>query len=501
LPRRTDAHKITRPWREAVWWFHSGNPWFILRGTDCDLKYSDDSALSRATACMITEPTQNTSDTIFAIATPPGTGGIGVIRVSGPQTTGIAKKVLGNLPRPRFAQLSGFLGEDGQAIDSGIALYFPAPASFTGEDVLELQGHGGAVVQQLLSRRLMSLGARPARPGEFSERAFLNDKLDLAQAEAIADLVESGSATAARAAQRSLEGVFSARVNELQARLTALRVFIEAALDFPEEEIDFIAESDTLQKLEHAEQATALLLEEAHQGSLLRDGITIAIIGHPNAGKSSLLNALSGTEAAIVTDIPGTTRDVLRETISIDGLPVHIADTAGIRESTDVIEAEGVRRARAALACSDLVLLVRDLGAGESEADQPAIELPPRTPCIIVWNKRDIAPPRQAGELYEVSISALTGEGMDHLKTLICEIAGLGAEHEGSFSARTRHLDALNRTGKHLRLGITQLTEHSAAELLAEELRLAQNALGEITGEFLPDDLLGAIFASFCIGK
>ncbi len=443
----------------------------------------------------------HSDDTIFAIATPPGVGGVGVIRISGPGVSAIAKNILGLEPRPRFAHLTGFLGDDGKAIDSGLALYFPGPASFTGEDVLELQGHGGAVVQQLLSQRLMKLSARPARPGEFSERAFLNDKLDLAQAEAIADLVESGTAAAARAAQRSLEGVFSSRVNEVQAELTALRVFIEAALDFPEEEIDYIAESDTLDRLGRVRADTQTLLDDAHQGRLLRDGITIAIIGPPNAGKSSLLNALSGTDSAIVTATPGTTRDVLRETISIDGFPVHIADTAGIRESSDLIEAEGIRRARAALGQADLVLLILDLadiGDAHSKLDN---ELLPDTPVIRVWNKRDIAPCREKERSCTVNISAKTGEGIDLLKSMIRETAGAGAVFKGSFSARTRHLDALRRTREHLKAGSLQLSVNNAAEMLAEELRLAQKALGEITGEFLPDDLLGAIFASFCIGK
>jgi tRNA modification GTPase len=443
----------------------------------------------------------NSNDTIFAIATPPGVGGIGVIRLSGPMVSDIASRILNALPKPRFAQLAGFLGEDGQLIDSGIALFFPGPDSFTGEDVLELQGHGGPVVQQLLSTRLMELGARVARPGEFSERAFLNDKLDLAQAEAIADLVESGTASAARAAQRSLEGVFSSRVSEVQKELTALRVFIEAALDFPDEEIDFIAESDTLEQLDGITEQTRKLLEDAHQGQLLRDGITVAIIGLPNSGKSSLLNALAGTNSAIVTDIPGTTRDVLRESISIDGLPVHIADTAGIRESDDRIEAEGIRRARETLQRSDLALMVMDLQDPPGNSFQLESELPDNTPVIRVWNKKDIAPVSEPDSDACVSISAKTGEGVDQLKAIIRSSVGMTDLSEGSFSARTRHLDAIRRTGDHLSMGKTQLEENNSAELLAEELRLAQKSLGEITGEFLPDDLLGAIFASFCIGK
>jgi tRNA modification GTPase len=440
------------------------------------------------------------NDTIFAIATPPGTGGVAVIRVSGPAVEPIAQTVLGSLPRPRFATFTPFKSDQGETIDSGLALYFPAPGSFTGEDVLELQGHGGPVVQQRISQVLMELGARPARPGEFSERAFLNDKMDLAQAEAIADLIESGTVAAARAAQRSMEGVFSRRVNEIQDELTSLRVFVEAALDFPDEEIDFIAESDTLERLQLAMSHTQALQDDAHQGRLLRDGITIAIVGLPNAGKSSLLNALSGTDAAIVTDIPGTTRDVLRESISIDGVPVHIADTAGIRESSDQIEAEGIRRAKAALEESDLALVVYDLAGAPDDQETLLKELPGGVPVIHVWNKLDIATPRESLPGH-INISAKTGQGIDHLKIMIRESVGVSDINEGSFSARMRHLDAIRRTADHLKAGFDQLETNNAPEMLAEELRLAQKALGEITGEFLPDDLLGAIFASFCIGK
>ncbi len=445
-------------------------------------------------------PTPDT-DTICAIATPLGVGGIGIIRVSGPLCTTIAEQLLDVTLTPRRVFFARFLDDHGSTIDSGVALLFAAPASFTGEDVLELQAHGGPLILQLLMTRVLELGARPARPGEFSERAFLNNKLDLAQAEAIADLIESGTEAAARAAQRSLEGVFSNRVNLLLAELTSLRVFIEASLDFAEEEIDFLADSDTHQRLEQTIQTTRLLLDEARQGRLLRDGITIAIVGPPNVGKSSLLNILAGTDTAIVTDIPGTTRDVLRESISIEGIPVHFADTAGLRDATDVIEAEGVKRARAAVEGSDLVLLVLDLSDPGDSAQRRALELPPGIRCIQVWNKMDIAAGHNTDQVNQVNISAKTGEGIETLKTMIRDAAGLSASHEGVFSARKRHLDALRRTQQHLQTGKTQLGEHAAPELLAEELRFAHKALGEITGAFLPDELLGAIFASFCIGK
>jgi tRNA modification GTPase len=443
------------------------------------------------------------TETICAIATPPGVGGVGIIRISGPLSTSIAKQMLGVSLQPRRAHFACFKVADGLTIDSGIALLFTAPASFTGEDVLELQGHGGPQTLQMLMTRVMTLGARPARPGEFSERAFLNNKLDLVQAEAIADLIESATEASARAAQRSLEGVFSEAVNQLQQELIDLRVFVEAAMDFPDEEIDFLADSDVLERLGRAIDRVQTLLDQAHQGQLLRDGINITITGLPNAGKSSLLNALAGRESAIVTDIPGTTRDVLREQISLDGLPVHVADTAGIRESTDQIEAEGVRRARASLSTSDMVLLVID--STQALAPQLALktEVPENVPCIEVYNKLDLAIGKTSVDeaLLQVRVSAKTGQGLQSLISLVKDIVGASVSYEGVFSARTRHLDALKRTLEHIKAGHNQLEKYNAPETLAEELRLAQKALGEITGEYLPDDLLGAIFSSFCIGK
>jgi len=447
------------------------------------------------------------ADTIAAIATPPGIGGVGIIRVSGPAATAIARQLSGALPAPRVALRATFFEADGEVIDDGLLLYFPAPRSFTGEDVIELQGHGGLFVLQRLLRRTLELGARAARPGEFSERAFLNDKMDLLQVEAIADLIESGTGAAARAAQRSLQGVFSARVHALQEGLTALRVFVEAAIDFPDEEIDFLAESDVIQRVAAVQNELDALLNEARRGQLLRDGIVMAIVGAPNAGKSSLLNALSGQDTAIVTDIPGTTRDVLREWIDLDGIPVHVTDTAGMREAVDVIEAEGVRRARQALESADLVLLVEDV----TSAEAAPVELPAGKACLRVANKIDLLSDEERERLQSeaapdsVGISAKTGQGLEQLRRRIH--AALGAEqgldgrHSGVFSARQRHVDALQRASRHLGVGAEVMRATNAGELLAEELRLAQQALGELTGEMLPDDLLGEIFSSFCIGK
>lgn len=414
---------------------------------------------------------------------------------------------MGQLPEPRYATLADFVDGQGRLIDSGIALYYPEPRSFTGEHVLELQGHGGLHVLQQLMCRTLDLGARAARPGEFSERAFLNDKMDLVQAEAIADLIGSGSDAAARAAQRSLQGQFSKEINILKGSVMSLRVFVEAAIDFPDEEIDFLAESDILERVQQVEDQISQLLIRAQQGVLLRDGIVLAIIGRPNAGKSSLLNTLSGQDSAIVTEVPGTTRDVLREQIDLGGIPVHVADTAGIRETSDLVEAEGIRRARQALELADIVLLIRDASESDNVDKKLRAEVAPGVNTIVVANKIDKLTPeelRQA-EKSDVSgqvwISVKTGQGVEALRLRILQAVGAADQVEGSFSARQRHVDSLKRTQKHLAAGIEAMEVQQAAELLAEELRLAQTVLGEITGETLPDDLLGEIFSSFCIGK
>ncbi|MCF6262681.1 MAG: tRNA uridine-5-carboxymethylaminomethyl(34) synthesis GTPase MnmE [Xanthomonadales bacterium] len=442
-------------------------------------------------------------DTIAAIATPPGNGGVGIVRISGHQLESVAQGVLGKeLPQPRVAQYSTFVDAHGDVIDTGLALSFPAPHSFTGENILELQAHGGAVILNLLLERVLQLGCRQARAGEFSERAFLNGKLDLVQAEAIADLISSASARGVRAAQRSLAGEFSRQINALVAEMTSIRVFVEAAIDFPEEEIDFLADSDIGERLQQLCNDTETLINQAHQGQLLRDGIELAIVGRPNAGKSSLLNALAGDELAIVTEIPGTTRDVVRQQILIDGLPVFVADTAGLRETEDLIEAEGVRRALQVHEKADLVLLVVDVST-EDPVNLPVIPDPKRT--IVVWNKQDLVardhPQPQTEGLDSVMISTQQGFGLDELKQKISQHAGFSETSEGVFSARTRHVDALRRSLSLCCNGLLQLSEHAAPELLAEDLRQAQHALGEITGQFSSDDLLGEIFSSFCIGK
>lgn len=446
-------------------------------------------------------------DTICAVATPPGVGGIGVVRLSGPSSAKITEILCGRLPPARHAALVKFKDQQGQIIDQGLCLYFAAPASFTGEDVVELQAHGGPQVMNMLMRRVLELGARTARPGEFSERAFLNDRLDLAQAEAIADLVESGSEAAARAAQRSLSGEFSKKIAALQEQLTGLRVYIEAAIDFPDEEIDFLADGEVLGKLETTIEMLVELQAATRQGQILRDGIWLAIVGRPNAGKSSLLNALSGQNRAIVTEIPGTTRDVLHESIEIDGIPIHLVDTAGIRYTEDPIEAEGVRRAREALSSADLVLLVVDQITEVDLQLSLLEELPDPRRVIVVFNKEDLqmadwdeAILRDSISHTSVSISAKTGLGLQKLRTMVRNKVGATEQTDGLFSARQRHVDALRRALAHLDEARQRLNQ-DAPDLLAEELRLAQKALSEITGDVLPDDLLGSIFASFCIGK
>ncbi len=446
-----------------------------------------------------------TTDTIAAVATPPGRGGVGIIRISGPQVPAITGQLLGAPASPRVAELHVFTDGQGQAIDEGLSLFFPAPHSFTGEHVLELHGHGGPVVMDLLLARVLELGARQARPGEFSERAFLNDKLDLAQAEAIADLIDSSTEQAARAATRSLQGEFSSKVQALVSALTELRSHVEAAIDFPEEEIDFLSDGEVQRRLSSVVDRLQQVRSQAQQGCLLCEGMNLVLAGQPNAGKSSLLNALAGTETAIVTPIAGTTRDVLREHIQIDGMPLHIIDTAGLRDSGNLIEQEGVRRAWAQIEQADRVLLIIDDQVGFSTEDQQVLDrLPRRLPHTLVHNKIDLGE-RSAGidrtkSATEVSLSATTGEGLDYLRNHLKAAMGYEESGAGSFSARRRHLDALLRASSNLDNAQSCL-DTGAGELLAEELRLAQQQLSEITGEFSSDDLLGEIFSSFCIGK
>lgn len=448
---------------------------------------------------------QSTTETIAAIATAPGKGGVGIVRVSGPKSKNIAEKVLGKIPKIRNAEYLPFTDHQGEVIDTGIALLFQSPNSFTGEDVLELQAHGGPVVLDMILQRVLELGARPARAGEFTEQAFLNDKMDLAQAEAVADLIEAESAEAAKAAVRSLQGEFSNTIHELVNNLIELRLYVEASLDFPEEEIDFLSDGKVEAKLLLIETALSAVFKSARQGCLLREGMTLVIAGRPNAGKSSLLNQLAGRESAIVTDIPGTTRDVLREHIQIDGLPLHVIDTAGLRESDDPIEQEGVRRAWLEIEQADrIILLVDDTDRNESHL-QIEDQLPKHIGVTRVFNKIDHT--GRKAELIEtdkevdITLSAKTGSGMDILKTHLKQCMGYEQSNEGRFMARRRHIDALEHADQHLQSARYNLIELKAGELLAEELRYTQQQLNEITGEFTSDDLLGKIFSSFCIGK
>jgi len=446
----------------------------------------------------------NTRDTIAAVATPPGVGGVGVIRVSGALCAPLARQLLRRDPEPRHAYYCAFTDAAGAPIDRGLLLYFQSPHSYTGEDVLELQTHGSPVVLRLLVARLVELGARHARPGEFSERAFLNGKLDLAQAEAVADLIASGSEAAARAALRSLDGEFSQRVRALTAAVVRLRVWIEAAIDFPEEEIDFLSAPELRTDLAAVRTDLAALLEAARRGVRLADGLHVVIVGRPNAGKSSLLNALAASERAIVTEIPGTTRDLVRETVDIDGVALTLVDTAGLRESADIVEQEGIRRARAELARADVVLLVCD--DDDAQVDAALLgDAPVNAARLVIRNKIDLAGlaanRERRGDEMHIRLSAKTGAGIDLLHAELKNLAGGGDTAQGACTARARHVAALENARAHLAAAESALVERNAGELAAEELREVQHRLGEITGEFSSDDLLGAIFSSFCIGK
>lgn len=440
---------------------------------------------------------------IAAVATAPGRGGIGVVRLSGPDLGPFALRLTGKIPAPRLATLTRFLDGSGTEIDEGIALYFPAPHSYTGEDILELQGHGGPVVMQLLLQRCLELGARLAEPGEFTRRAFLNDKLDLAQAEAVADLIEASTAAAARSAVRSLAGEFSAAVHQLVDRLIELRMLVEATLDFPEEEIDFLRQADVSGRLQRLLAEVAEVRRRARQGSLLRTGLHVVLAGQPNVGKSSLLNRLAGEERAIVTAVAGTTRDAVRETIQVHGIPLHIIDTAGLRETEDEVERIGISRTWREIERADVIVLLLDARSGATAADTAiAAKLPAGVERIEVCNKADLAGhPAQRTEhdgRVTLWLSAKTGQGMELLEQELLRVAGWQAGAGDSFMARERHLQALARAGEHIE---TALGQQARLELLAEELRLAQEALTAITGEFTSDDLLGEIFSRFCIGK
>ena len=450
------------------------------------------------------------TDTIAAVATAPGRGGVGIIRISGKLSLAVAERLLGFTPQPRHAHYCDFKGADGTSLDQGIALFFPNPHSFTGEDVLELQGHGGPMVLDMLLQEITPLGVRLARPGEFSERAFLNDKLDLAQAEAIADLIEASSSQAAKQALNSLQGEFSKRVNELVEQLVRLRIYVEAAIDFPEEEVDFLSDGKIAAQLTGLCAAVDKLLANAQQGALIREGMKVVIAGRPNAGKSSLLNALAQRDVAIVTDIAGTTRDVLREHIHIDGMPLHIIDTAGLRDSPDRVEQIGIERAWQEIHQADRVLLIID------STDKDQLDTERHWPefftnsfiknkLTLIYNKVDqsgfIAAPITTVGPESLSLSATTRFGLDALTDHLKNIMGFKATNEGGFSARRRHIAAIEKAQQFLAAGQIQLQEHAAGELLAEDLRQAQEALSEITGSFTSDDLLGRIFGSFCIGK
>ncbi len=440
-------------------------------------------------------------DTIAAIASAPGRGAVGIVRLSGADVPRIAGILLGRLPAARRASLASFLDGHGGTIDRGIAVYYPPPGSFTGEPVLELFAHGGVLILDLIMRRVLELGCRAARPGEFSERAFLNGKMDIAQAEAVADLIDAGTEAAARAAVRSMQGEFSARIRELQALLTDLRVHVEAAIDFPDEEIDFLSAPAITDRLTRVLECFGAIESAARQGALLREGLTVVITGKPNAGKSSLLNRLVGDEVAIVTDAPGTTRDVLRQQLHLDGLPLNLIDTAGLRGAQDAAEAEGIRRARHEMRRADRILYVID---ASTEGTPDLDSLPTDVPVTLVLNKIDLtglAAGIGEGAPARIYVSARTGAGIDSLREHLKSTAGYRGGESGALAARRRHLDALGRAHTLVEGAWQALRDSQAFELFAEELRLAQRALGEITGEVSSEDLLGQIFGSFCIGK
>lgn len=445
----------------------------------------------------------NSSDTIAAIATASGAGGIGVVRVSGPLSQAIAVSVLGHCPKPRHAAYLDFQQADGDLIDRGIAIFYPNPHSYTGEDVLELQGHGGTALMQILLARCIALGARQAEPGEFTRRAYLNDKMDLAQAEAVADVINAATVEAAKSAVRSLSGEFSQHINTLLLKLIDLRMYVEACLDFPEEEIDFITQGRVADKLDAIIDELAFVFAKAKQGSLLREGINVVLVGQPNVGKSSLMNQLAGEEVAIVTSIAGTTRDTIKNAIQINGVPLHVIDTAGLRETDDEVEKFGIARTWRAAETANIALLLVDAALGITNTEKSILErLPQEIPKIWVHNKIDVTQEpaiiEEKDKATHVYISAKTGAGLDLLKTHLLKLAGYQNNAEGVFMARARHLSALAQVRGHLDVATSQL---NSAELVAEELRLAQDALGTITGEFTPDDLLGEIFSRFCIGK
>ena len=459
-----------------------------------------------------------TNDTIAAIATASGKGGIGIVRLSGPKAHNIAEQLIDQPLTPRYATYTAFTDQSKINIDSGIALYFPAPNSFTGQDVVELQGHGGAIILDLLLNEVLRLGARIARPGEFSERAFINNKIDLVQAEAIADIIESTSEAAAKSAVRSLSGEFSKKINQLNDELINLRVYVEAAIDFPDEDVDFISDQKIVNALDNIENSIETITAQAKQGQLIRDGLSLVIVGKPNAGKSSLLNLLAGQDVAIVNARAGTTRDILREDIQLDGLPLRIIDTAGLRSSDDEIEQEGIRRAKVEIEKADIVLFMRDssdtidqlsaqqtLNAIEKELLNSEITLLNNTAFVVVNNKIDLcdqAPQLGSHDLYtEINLSTKTREGFDDLVSSLKQLCDYTNNNENTFVARRRHIDALNKTRQSVANGRQQLIENAAGELLAEDLRQAQYHLGLITGVVSPDDLLGEIFSSFCIGK